>query len=245
MKENILDLKNKIENSILNYYIKLPNNKFTNVGILFEKKLGLESNSFSVADINGIELKVLKKDSIFPITLFNCTCDGPNFFELNRLVNSFGVLDYTYNTKILYIDLYCNKYSSWGKNLKMKLQIDYKKEMIYIIVAHSNGKIIEKRAYWNFSTLEQLLNRKLKVVCLCSYVIRYANNSRYCKFCNYEFIQFINFEKFLNSLENGYIFVGIKYGIYKRGPKEGKSYNHGTAFRIKKNALFEIFEHFE
>ena len=72
------------------------------MGLLLEEKLGLESNSFSVADINGIELKVLKKNSIYPITLFNCTCDGPDFFELNRLVNSYGARDYTYpDTKFI------------------------------------------------------------------------------------------------------------------------------------------------
>ena len=67
MMKNVINLKKQINSIILNDYIELPDSKFINMGLLLEEKLGLESNSFSVADINGIELKVLKKNSIYPI----------------------------------------------------------------------------------------------------------------------------------------------------------------------------------
>lgn len=246
MEKNVLNLREKLDHIISNDYIELTDNKFVNIGLLLEKLLGIEINSFSVADIDGIELKVAKINSVHPISLFCCTCDGPDFFELNRLVNKYGARDNVYKeTKILYADLVCTKYTNWGKNLKMKLNIDYDKKKVYIIVAHRNGKIIEKRAYWNFSTLEQLLNRKLQFMCLSEYSIKYRCNTRFCKFEKYSFFKYLGFSYFLNMLERGHIHISIKYGIYKKGQKKGMSYNHGTSFIIKKNALSMLFEHFE
>lgn len=245
MKENVINLKTKLD-YIKDNYIELPANKFVNVGLLLEQLLGIENNSFSVADIDGIELKVSKNSSFYPITLFSCTCDGPDFFELNRFVNKYGVCDTTYKeTKILYANLVCTEYSKWGKNLKMKLNIDYSKKRIYIVVAHTNGKVIERRAYWDFSTIEKLLERKLRVMCLCTYSVTYKNGVKFCRFNNFTFYKYLGFNKFIFLVESGLIHVSIKYGIYKNGPKKGMSYNHGTSFFIKKNVLNMLFEHFE
>lgn len=245
MDDNILNLK-KMLNSIKESYIELPSNKFVNVGLLLEHLLGIEINSFSVADIGGIELKVSKQNSVYPITLFSCTCDGPDFFELKRFVNKYGVRDRIYkDTKILYAQLFCTEYTQWGKNLKMKLSIDYNTRKIYIVVAHANGKIIERRAFWNFSTLEGLIERKLRIMCLCNYSILYRNNIKFCKFNDYVFLKCLGINNFLYLIEKGFISVSIKYGIYKSGLKKGTSYNHGTSFIIKKNALDKLFEHFK
>ena len=138
----------------------------------------------------------------------------------------------------------CTNYSNWGKNLKMKLHIDYRCGKIYIIVAHSSGKIIEKRSYWDFETLYKLINQKLNCLCLCSYSITYRHCERFCKLDNYVFLEQLSFENFLKALEGGDIHVGVKYGVYKNGNRKGMSYNHGTSFNIKKNALFNLFEHF-
>lgn len=244
MEENVIKLKTKLD-YIKGNYIELPSNKFVNVGLLFEKLLGIENNSFSVADIDGIELKVSKNNSLHPITLFSCTCDGPDFFELNRFVNKYGACDTTYKeTKILYINLSCSEYTKWGKNLKMKLNIDYNKKKIYIVVAHVNGKLIERRAYWNFSTLEKMLERKIQIMCLCNYSIIYRNSLKLCKFNDYLFYKYLGFDKFIFLLESGLVQVSIKYGIYKKGPKKGMSYNHGTSFFIKKDVLNMLFENF-
>ena len=126
MENNILILKEKLENIKKLGGIKLPPDKFCNIGLLFESILGIDKNQLPIADIDGIELKVLKDNSKYPITLFNCSCDGPDFFELNSFVARYGAKDYIYNsTKILYIDLVSTNYTNWGKNLKMKLDIDY------------------------------------------------------------------------------------------------------------------------
>ena len=57
-------------------------------------------------------------------------------------------------------------------------------------------------------------------------------------------MKYKKFDSFLDLLENGDINVNIKYGVYKHGKKLGLSYNHGTAFTIKKNTLSALFEYF-
>lgn len=226
--------------------IAVPNLGSGSVGLLFEKELGLNNNDFAVSDIDGIELKVTKKASCYPISLFSCTCDGPEFFELNRLVDKFGVYDPEYkNTKILYIRLSAKNFTNWGKYLKMKLVVDYKQKKLYIMVAHTNGKVIEKRAFWDFDTLDKSLERKLRYLCYVTYRTSYINKKKYCSFDDVYYLENEGFMRFLELIESGDIFVYIKYGVYKSGCKAGRSYNHGTAFQIKKSSLFCLFKRFK
>lgn len=218
-------------------------NGYGRFGLSLEKELGISINDLPVPDINGVEIKTQKVNCKYPMSLFNATCDGPDFYELNRLVSRFGACYSKYNkTKVLYIDLSAKEYSYWGKYLKMKLQIDYKNKKIFIIVANANGKLIEKRAFWNFSTLEEVLNRKLKYLCYIRYESYYQKNKHQYKLYDVHFCSLKDFDSFLSLVENGEIVVNIKYGIYKSGVKKGKSYNHGTSFRIKSGAIFDLFD---
>lgn len=223
----------------------VPRRGFGEIGMLLENQLGIDNNDFSFADIDGIELKTSDCLSKYPISLFSCGCDGPDFFELKRLVERFGVCDYDFPcAKVMYICLSNKEFSNWGKNLKMKLDIDWQKEKVFIIVANTNGKIIEKKSYWNFSTLENIMERKLKYMCYVLHKTSFYNKRKYCKFEKVIFLKNRGFIHFLRLLENGEIIVNIKYGVHKRGRKAGQAYNHGTAFILKKNALFYLFEHF-
>lgn len=123
----------------------------------------------------------------------------------------------------------------------MRLIIDRKKEKIYILAVHSNGKIIEKRTFWSFETLRNIVNRKIALMYLVTYHTRYLFNNKICFFDDIFVLRLKSFEEFLNLLETGAIFIYIKCGVYSYGPKEGLPYDHGTAFQIKKNMLHSIF----
>lgn len=235
-------LSNKLNKICNKGFIEMKTEKYTNSGLLLEQELGIQSNDFSVADIDGIEIKAVNVFTDYPITLFSCTCDGPDVFELNRLVERFGVRDYIYkDVKVLYVKLYANEFSNWGKYLKMKLHIDRLEKKIYIIVANRNGKVIEKRAYWNFDTINSLLERKLNKLCVVYFRRATQDQIKYCNFFKYTFFEYINFDSFLAELEIGNILVSLKYGVYRNGYKRGTSYNHGTSFSINANRLPHLF----
>lgn len=61
----------------------------------------------------------------------------------------------------------------------------------------------------------------------------------YFKFTNIMLITGITFEKFLEALENGDIFVDIRIGVYNSGVKAGQTHDHGTGFRIKLEKLLK------
>lgn len=246
MKENFNTLNTKFEAIREKGWIMIPRKGFGEVGMKFEKELGLSNNDFPIADFNGIEIKVKNKNSNYPISLFSCTCDGPELYELKRIVQKFGIC-YTDNsdTKLLYITLSGRYFSYWGKYLKMKLHVDRRKKKVYILISHANGKIIEKRAFWEFSTLQGILERKLLFLCVVTSESSFINKTRFTRFINAEYLKLRNFDKFIELIENGMIFVNIKFGVYKSGQKKGKSYDHGTAFQIKKIALYNLYEKFD
>lgn len=237
------DLYNKIKKLINSEGFLIPDKGCGSVGLLLEEKLGLTNNEFPVADCDGIELKTSNIYSEYPITLFSCTLDGPDFYPLSSFVERFGKLDDKYpQTKVLYIRLSSTQYSNWGKFIKMRLIVDRKKEKIYILVLHANGKVIEKRVFWDFKTLESVIKRKISSMYFITYHVRRINNKKYCFFDDILVLKAKTFEDFLECLEQGKIDVYIKSGVFSSGLKEGKAYNHGTAFQIKKHMLLHMFE---
>ena len=52
----------------------------------------------------------------------------------------------------------------------------------------------------------------------------------------------LTFEKFLEAVKKGYIQYDIRIGVYRTGKNKGKSHDHGSGFRIKKNRIDEIFK---
>lgn len=243
MKENILRLNKKIDEIKARGWILVPRRGYGEVGLLFESLLGITSNEFSVPDFDGIEIKVQNRISKFPLTLFSCTCDGPNFYEIKRIVDKYGIINKKYdNAKSLFISLSCTSFSNWGRYLKMKLYVDHKKQKLYILIAHVNGKIIEKKSYWDFSTLKDCLERKLKILCYVVSDSILVNGKKFVKYSEVYFYELKQFENFIILLQNGYIVVNIKCGIYKKGPREGQSYNHGTSFQISTDAIPKLFQ---
>ena len=233
------NLKNKISILKKEGWFVVRRRGFGEVGLLVEEKLDLCKNDFSIPDFEGIELKVKKYSSLYPLTMFSCTCDGPSFFELKSIVEKFGIKSKN-NLKVLFITLSTIKYSDWGRYLKMKLVVDRIEKKVYILIANTNGKIIEKKSYWTFSTLNTIMQRKMKYLCLIYYDTFYSCGYKYAKIINEYYLQFNDFNKFINELESGNIVVNIKVGINQ----QGKSHDHGTSFQIFKDSLFDLFDEY-
>lgn len=237
------NLEEKVERLKEEGWIEVPRKGFGEVGMLIESKLGLDTNSFPVADCDGVEIKVQGQNSKYPLTLFSLTCDGPDFYEMRRLINRFGIKHDTYpDIKVMFLRIKANEYTSWGRYLKFKLYIDWKLERIYIIVAHSNGKIIEKRAFWEFDSLRACIERKILNMCYITVIPIFFNSKKYVKCSDVQFYKCRGFKQFLSLIDQGKIFVNIKTGVYKTGKKAGKPYDHGVGFQISKCDFLELFE---
>ena len=96
----LLDKFKKIANYNL---VKGINNYNTSVGLTFENLIGKAPDSEFFPDYNGIEIKCSQRYSRFPITLFTSSLDGPDFYEINRLLQNYGREDIKYNNKKIYL----------------------------------------------------------------------------------------------------------------------------------------------
>lgn len=243
MENTFIQLIEKFKNIKNRNWIIVPRRGYGENGLLFENLLGLKNNEFSIADYNGVEIKVQNIRSKYPITLFSLSLDGPEPFAIQQFVQRYGVYDtYFKDSKIMYIKLNSLDYSSWGRFLKMKLYCDKKNKKLFIIVSHSNGKIIEKRAFWSFDSLQNVIYRKLSFLCIVNNSCKFFNGVKYIKYNDIHFYKLISFENFIDAISNGRVYVQIKYGIYKFGNRAGKPYNHGIAFQINYDDLNSFFE---
>ena len=59
------------------------------------------------------------------------------------------------------------------------------------------------------------------------------------------FSEFKGLEFFLNMLEEGLIMYDVRIGAYKTGIKKGKTHDHGSGFRIKRENMHILYKQTE
>ncbi len=189
----------------------------------------------------GIEIKVKSVTSEYPLTLFSLCFNDRNYLELSRFVNSYGIKDKVYNVKTMSIKINAICFTFWGKNLKFKLICDRRKKRLYILVSHSNGKVIEKKCFWSFESIESIIKKKLNTLCIVDCNSKFFYDFKFLRFESIYFYKFISFDNFIDAIEDGSIFIKIKCGIHKKGKLKGTQYYHGIEFQICYKDLYKIF----
>ncbi len=223
-------------------WIPSVNNNSNGVGLTFEKLLNKSPDSMFFPDYQGIEIKCTTRFSRYPISLFSKSFDGPSFFEMNRLVNTYGTEDNIYKgRKILMTNLKVNEKISINNNYYFELKIDKKKEKIYINIYDNNNKLIENEPYISFNSLKEHLEVKLTnlaIVYASKKEIDGKINYRYYKMCIYKLI---SFDKFIELLENNIIKTSIIGRVSRSGNEEGRQRNKNLLFQISKENILDLF----
>ena len=244
MYKYVDSLKNKFyEISNLGWVENLSNGKGS-VGITLEKLLNINSNEFEVPDYEMmIELKSKSKyfNNKYPVSLFSATCDGESFYELRRIKDKYGLPIKEFNNRILFINLYANKYSNIGNFYKGKLMMDYINKKIYFVIVNKRNQIIDKQAFWSFETLEKKINRKLKYIAMVEVDRKIVKNILFFNYRNISIYKIKDFNTFLYLIYNGTISINVKIGIYKNGPRVGQTHDHGTSFQIFRSDFEKLF----
>lgn len=190
----------------------------------------------------GIEIKCTTRFSRYPISLFSKSFDDPSFFEMNRLINTYGTEDNIYKgRKILMANLKLNEKISINNNYYFELKIDKKKGKIYINIYDNNNKLIENEPYISFNSLKEHLEVKLTnlaIVYASKKEIDDKINYRYYKMCIYKLI---SFDKFIELLENSIIKTSIIRRISLSGNEEGRQRNKNLFLQIQKENILDLF----
>lgn len=244
MDDKINSLKEKLEDIYKQGWVESMSNGKGAIGITLEKLLNIKSGDFEVPDYElSIELKTKASyfNNIHPLTLFSATCDGEHLFELRIIKDKFGIYLRNYNSKVLFANLYGNKYTNISRNYKARIFVNYFEERIYLIIYNKHNIIVYNSAYWSFELLYNKLYKKLKVLAFIEADRKIINNKLYFKYKKVTIYKLKNFNTFLELLNNGIIRINIKMGIYKNGPRVGKIHDHGTGFQILYSDLEKLF----
>ena len=133
-------------------------------------------------------------------------------------------------------------YSIIKSGFKVKLEIDYDKERIYLLIYDKNNILIEKKLYWDFDDIIALLKRKLNILAIVSFYRRVINNLEQFYFYNVNFYKLKSEIVFFKLIETGIIYIEFNLGVYKSGFKIGKEHDNGICFCINIKNISKLYK---
>lgn len=218
-----------------------PNNKDGGIGNTLEDLLGIQENNLTQADFKDIEIKSQRLFNSSYITLFSKAPTHPKRAN-NYLRETFGEVRQEEHSdkKILYASIFAHRPSTVYDKYKMSLQINHNQQRLYLIVTDLNNNILSNDIYWDFQTLQRA-TQKLKNLLLAFADTQTQNDQKYHHFTKAQLYLNFNFDKFLTELQNGSIMFDIRIGVYNSGKSYGKTHDHGSGFRIKKENFHLLY----
>lgn len=218
-----------------------PNNKDGGIGNTLEDLLGIQENNLTQADFKDIEIKSQRLFNSSYITLFSKAPTHPKRAN-NYLRETFGEVRQEEHSdkKILYASIFAHRPSTVYDKYKMSLQINHNQQRLYLIVTDLNNNILSNDIYWDFQTLQRA-TQKLKNLLLAFADTQTQNDQKYHHFTKAQLYLNFNFDKFLIELQNGSIMFDIRIGVYNSGKSYGKTHDHGSGFRIKKENFHLLY----
>lgn len=243
MDNQFNQLLNKFKEFAGSNWIKGINNHNTSVGLTLENLLGKQPDSEFFPDYNGIEIKCSQRYSGFPLTLFTSSLDGPDFYEMNRLLQEYGKNDEMYDDKkILFVNLFPNKKYLFN-NYYFSLDVSRDEKKIYVVIYDLNNNLIERKSYIEFDTIKNKLETKLSKLALIWASNKKIDNWTYFRYYKIDFYLLRNFDKFIDLIEKNIIKISLIGRISRSGIDEGKQKNKGLSFQIRKDDIEQLFEH--
>lgn len=245
MKTEILDKNYK---ELINKFIEISNMKFVkgvndsynSIGLTFEHLLKKKSDSLMFPDYNGIEIKCSSRYSRYDYSLFTLAFDGPDFFEMNRLLEKYGEQDKVYSEKKI---LMCNLY--YGRkvlvNNKYYFELSMDQEKIFLNIYDINKRLIDVGAYILFSTLESRVKIKLSKVAFVWGSKKDINGDKYFRYYKLQLAELKSFQTFVDMIKNRDMSITLMGRVSRSGIKEGKQRNKNFAFKLPKNNVEKLF----
>jgi len=109
-------------------------------------------------------------------------------------------------------------------------------EAIFGLTSDTYGTV-----YYSFDDLE----KKLEKIRLIAYILaetKIENDIEYFHFKSATLLSGLDFDRFIENIENDVIKFDIRIGSFKSGIKLGKVHDHGSGFRIKRADIPKLFE---
>lgn len=220
------------------------------VGNTLEDLLGIEENNLPIPNAAEWELKAQKKDTTSLITLFHME-PSPRAYKFvpSILLPEFGWAHqaagqrYEQNEKSFRQTINAANYSNRGFIIKVdrnerKILVDFDcrhiesdahPEWIKLV----SQKILSPKPYWGFDDLYHKAGTKLHN---CFFVLaesKIINGLLHFHYQDIYMLKKFDLEKFIDAIDKGSIYVDFDART---------GHNHGTKFRLKRDALISLYE---
>lgn len=211
----------------------------TGIGKTFEDLIGVAENNLKEADLHGFEIKSQRNLSESYVTLFTKSPTMPKGAN-TYLRENYGSFDSHYpDIKVLHTSIFCGKFNTHISGASFSLEIDYTNEKLYVLVSY-NG-VIDRSVYYSFEQLRKAI-QKIRNLAFVRAETKIIDGVEHFHFTQATiFSEFISFENFLSLIEQGLIMYDVRIGAYKMGDKKGKTHDHGSGFRIKKENMYRLY----
>ena len=222
-------LKKKLKNIKSLGFVKTHRQGDTGIGKTLEDLLEIRENNIPLPDIDGIaELKAYRKSAVSMLTLFTLEPQPKGGDRDRILLDNFGYSNRKNGrSKELHNTLYCKRYNNQG--LKLKVERDKMRVV-------GKGKRLD--IYWGMGDLKQKFEAKLPALVYTLGDSKEINNAEHFHFNEAYFLEGFDFQHFTSMVKKDAIVVDFR--MYYR--PNGSVRNHGTAFRVKINQLYDCFD---
>jgi len=223
---------------------KRKNSRDGGIGNTYEDLLGISENNSTSADYLGYEIKSKRQLNSSYLSLFCKTPSYPKGVN-SYLRETYGENRDPYHPKIkkLYASVFGHRYSEIYGKYNMKLDVNFDEENVVLNIKSIDLQQLDN-VYWTFDDLKKA-SSKIKSLMLVLAEEKTENERRFYHYNRAEIYHNFSFEKLLENIENGSIMFDIRIGIHNSGKNKGKTHDHGSGFRIKRENLKNIYETYD
>lgn len=218
------------------------------VGNTLEDLLGIEENNLPIPNAAEWELKAQKKETKSLITLFHMEPSPRAFrFVPSILLPEFGWKHkeagkrYSNDEKSFRQTISSSSYSNRGFTVKIdrnerKIFVDFNPKKINVDdpkwIQEVSHKSLNPKPYWGFDDLYHKAGTKLHNCFFVRAESKRINGILHFHYQDIYMLKKLDLNKFINAIESGYIYIDIDART---------GHNHGTKFRLKKEALINLY----
>lgn len=241
-EEKYEKLITKFEEITRRGWIKGVTEDESSVGLTFENELGKEFDSMYFPDYYGTEIKCTTRYSGYPISLFSFSFDGKYLYQMNLLLQKYGISDHEYPDKKRLIGRLIPFKKIKINDFYFKLAPEFEEDRLYLKVYDENERFLESDAYINFSTIIERVKLKLNTLAVVYASKRIINTEQYFRYYKIIIYKLKTPEIFLDLIARNKITVSIIGRVSRSGTKEGRQRNKNLTFSLPKENIELLFD---
>ncbi len=195
--------------------------------------------------MHGFEIKSQRSLSTSFVTLFTRAPSIPRAAN-NQLRLLYGSNDHEFpDVKVLHVSLFGHRWAAHSAGYSFKLEVDDNSQQLHLLIKETEtDRLIENPIYWNYSILDTIVSKKIQRLAFVQAETVVRDNQELFHFERCSLYYGLTLDRLMQAIDAGDIMFDIRIGAYKNrnDKKFGKTHDHGSGFRIKKDKMGELYD---